>query len=476
MGIQSSALVWSLAGALALCLFVIVRLALAYADNLKFQQQHDSLTDLPNRLGLEAALAKFLTKDDKPVAVLFLGLDEFRQINDLYGHRVGDLFLQQTAHRIRAGLNRGDLLARVGGDEFVVVTRHPAPEQTARNILDAVIKNRASVPASLGLSLCPAHSRDPLTLIRQADLAMRHTKLHSGGAFTVFHPEMSETEFRRGEIVTLIRSALDAGCLHLVFQPVLDRAGAIAQMEALVRIQDVILGSIPPDEFLGVAEQTGLIHEIGNWIFKAACQQARQWRDAGHPVPIAVNVSPVQLEGPDFTDTLLAILASYELPPSSLVIEITGNDGDAAVSHLRRLRAAGLTISADDFSVGAPHRLVRDLPIDYIKIDGSLTAGVSADQRLIAETVRRAHQLNYQVVFERIEEPWQHEFARQSGGDLFQGYLIAPPLEAEDATRFLLQNAGSVYGARCAGASSFAASASPFTSHAAPTFKARPVR
>lgn len=457
----TNAVLYSLTGALCLSLFLLARLAWEYAANLKSQQRQDSLTELPNRLGLEAALVKKLVhaeENNTSVAVLFIGLDEFRQINDLYGHRAGDVFLRQVSQSLRACKGRDDVLARVGGDEFIIATSATSQAgsqaelfQLAGRLLSAVRQcssveaNRVNVPASIGISVFPDHGRDTLTLIRLADLAMRKSKQRSGDTYSVYDPSMSEAEFRRGEIVAMIRAALDEHRLHLVFQPVLDSHGRIAQLESLVRIHDQLLGSVPPDEFIGVAEQTGLIHEIGAWIFWTVCVQLRLWHESGYRVPVAVNVSPVQLLAEDFVSRILAWLEAAELTPDAIVIEVTDSevvhDGNV-IRALANLRQAGIRVSIDNFRSGHETGLTRNLPVDSVKIDGSLPEHQSA----FSGTVNHAHKLGYKVIVERIEEPWQLEAARKAGSDLFQGFLIAPPLEPEDATQFLASHPDSSLG------------------------------
>ncbi len=456
----TNALLYSLAAALCLSLFLLARLAWEYAANLKLQQRQDPLTELPNRLGLEAALVRKMAhaeESNSGVAVLFIGLDEFRPVNDLYGHRAGDVFLRQVARRLLACKGPDDVLARVGGDEFMIVTSHDGSRtgisQLADRVLSAVRQcssveaNRVNVPASIGISLFPDHGRDTLTLIRLADLAMRKSKQRSGDTSSFYDPSMSDAEFRRGEIVAMIRDALNEQRLHLVFQPVLDGGGHIAQLEALVRIHDRLLGSVPPDEFIGVAEQTGLIHEIGAWIFWTVCRQAQQWHEAGFHVPIAVNVSPVQLLADDFVARILAWLEAAELTPEAIIIEVTESEviHDADVIHaLEKLRDAGVRVSIDNFRPDHETGLTRNLPVDSVKIDGSL----SEPEYGLLDTVSHAQKLGYEAIVERIEESWQLDGARQAGADLFQGFLIAPPLEPEDTTQFLASHADSSLGAQ----------------------------
>jgi diguanylate cyclase (GGDEF)-like protein len=441
--------------ALALSFFLLVRLGQVHWERLKLQLHHDALTDLPNRSGLEEELAKILPAalaKNQTLALMFISLDGFRQVNDLYGHRAGDAFLKQIAVRIRVRLKRGDLLARVGGDEFAVVLRDAeTQEAVAASILEAVrgcsnlCSHHIAITASVGVSLFPEHGKDALTLLRLADLAMRHSKENAGDRCTPWEAGMTATDFRTGEIVAMIRSALDDSRLHVVYQPVIDREGRIAEMEALVRIHDFLLGSIPPDEFMDVAEQTGLIHELGAWIFRAVCGQAKVWNRAGYRGSVTVNVSPAQLEASDFAAQVLGYLEEAAVPPSSLVIEITEKgmlrEPARVGATLRELRDAGVRISLDDF--GAEHATLSHLgefPVDSIKVHGSWTVRLPGDaqaRQMVSEAVGNAHRRGYKAIVEGIEESTQLQEARDMGFDLFQGYFVAPPLEAEDATQVL---------------------------------------
>lgn len=457
MSFVPHALFWVMAGMLVLLAFMLIRLWQEYRTNLKFQLRNDPLTDLSSRLGLEEEMARMLAPShaDQQAAVLFIGLDGFRQVNDLCGHRAGDAFLKQVAMRIQGRLQRGDRVARVGGDEFAVFLRHAEGWASAEALAGAILEairvctnadaGHVRISASAGISLYPEHGKDALTLLRLADMAMRRCKENGGGRCSVWGPQMGEADFRTEQIVGMIRSALDDDRFHMVFQPVLDRAGRIVHMEALVRIHDFLLGSIPPDQFMHVAEQTGLIHEIGEWIFGAVCAQARGWREEGFEGAITVNVSPAQLQAADFAAKVLGHLRSAALPGSALILEITESGmvhhTQRVTATLARLREAGVRVSLDDFGAGlTSFGSLRQLPVDSIKVHGSWTVRMADDaqsQRAVAEAVERAHQMGYQVVVEGIEERPHLEAARKVGCDLFQGYFLAPPLEAGDAAQVL---------------------------------------
>ena len=394
---------YAVAGALALCAFLLARLAMAYHAILKFQLKHDAPTDLPNRVGFEETLSQALADADSgglSIAVQFISLDGFRQVNDLQGYAAGDDFLKQMGACIEGSLRRGDTLARVGGDEFAVlldtvdstaVTAMPERILAAIRNCSAVYAPDAGVTASIGLSLFPDHARTAAALLRMADIAMRESKADGGDSFAVCDAARSRTDFRRSDAVALIRSAIDNDGFRLMFQPLISQGGFVAQVEALLRIHDLPRGIVRPDEFLGVAEQTGLIHQMGAWIFQAACRQARAWHDEGYRVPVAVNVSPAQLQAPGFAGEVLACLSGAGLPAAALVIEVTqsgmARDRNHAEAALRRLRAAGVAVSLDYSEAIAP-----GLPVDNIKICAALAP------QMLAQAVRQVKGAGYRAV------------------------------------------------------------------------------
>jgi diguanylate cyclase (GGDEF)-like protein len=429
-------------------------MAVTYHGNLKFQGRHDPLTRLPNRLHFEDVLSTIVDQSKKAAAVMFIDLDGFKQVNDLYGHKAGDALLQQVSHRIGSCIRSCDTLARLGGDEFTIVM--PAMDRDQAGILADTILISLRNPffvdghvlelsASVGIGLSPDHGRDAITLLRLADIAMYQSKASNKNCYRFYDSSMEDSVFRKSEIAGYIRSTLKRDAFFLMYQPIIDAAGATVQMEALIRMNSPSGVAVPPNEFICVAEETGLIHAVGDWVLEKACGQARAWQDAGFNVRVAVNVSTLQLEAADFAGKTLRCLAAFGLPGSSIVIEITETamirSRDQANDAIRQLRLSGVGVSLDDFGTGySSLSILASLPVDCVKIDPSFTAQLASNSRtvdLVGETVRLAHKLGLSITGEGVEEQIQLKILQELGCDLFQGYLIAPPISTEDATELL---------------------------------------
>lgn len=435
---------WYLISAVAAILFsgLALRFWLAFRDATRFRERQDSLTRLPNRIALEEVLGGVIAdqQDGGSFALLVIALDAFSRVNELYGYHRGDAFLVSVAHRLRGLAGAGSVAVRMGGDEFALALVG-APGQAAVNesaaaVLRAVEEcveegfQRAPVSSSIGISLFPGSVRTADEAIRMADLAMRDVK-RRGGSSVGFAGSSAKRETAalneiRGHCTeALIRSALDHNGFRLMFQPIVDRHDRIAQMEALVRIHDRTLGVVPPGEFIGAAERTGLIHEMGRWILAEACRHARAWQDAGRPVQVTVKVSPVELDKVGFIEFTTQTLRDAGLDGASLVLEVMVSP-DSALSEQARTcllaaRKAGIAIATDGAATAIPGA-------DIVKI--ACEAGSSG-----ARVTRRS---GLRIAVTCIEEFRQMEQARTLDCDYFQGYLIAPPLEPEDATQFLM--------------------------------------
>jgi diguanylate cyclase (GGDEF)-like protein len=442
------------AGLGLLALLFLLRTAAKYHGNLKFQSRHDPLTLLPNRLEFEDVLSSTVVRATRPVAVMFIDLDGFKQVNDLYGHKAGDALLQEVSLRIGKCIRPSDTLARLGGDEFTIVM--PATERDrAAAIADVILVSlrrsflveghSLELSASVGIGLCPDHGRDATTLLRLADIAMYQSKANNKNCYRFYDSSMEDGAARKSEIVALLRSSLENNGFLLQYQPIVDSTGTVVQMEGLIRINTPAGAVIPPDDFIGVAEETGLIYAVGDWVLANACRQARAWRDAGFDIRVAINVSPLQLESPDFAEKTLMCVAAAGLPASSIGIEITETriirSRQQAHAALQQLRLSGLSVSLDDFGTGySSLSILANLPVDGVKIDRSFIAQLTTNSRtldLIGETIRLTHKLGLQITAEGIEEQIQLELLRKMDCDLFQGYLIAPPIDPKDATAFL---------------------------------------
>ncbi|OLL30452.1 bifunctional diguanylate cyclase/phosphodiesterase [Burkholderia sp. SRS-W-2-2016] len=431
---------------------------------LKFLATRDSLTGLYNRAYLSERMRDLFASrgaDDgaaelASVAVLFVDLDGFKKVNDTAGHEAGDALLCSVAERLSACVGRGDTLARVGGDEFVIVASAYGNTGEliglAHRILDmiavpfAVAGNEYYLGASIGISLFPEDGQDVATLMRNADSAMYHAKQRGRNNFQFFTAELNHHLQRRFTIEQSLRRALAANELSLVYQPIVDsHSGLTIGAEALLRWYNNELGNVSPGEFIPVAEDAGLIVEIGEWVLEHACRQVAQWRRTLAPhLIVAVNLSPRQ-----FTDGLLErierCLEQSGLEPSALELEITErllmSDSDAVLPMLSALSAMGVRISVDDFGTGySSLSYLKRFPLHNLKIDRSFVAGLPDHRDSIAITqavVAMAHSLGMNVTAEGVETAAQAAFLRSIDCDKQQGYLYSRPVGASAYARTL---------------------------------------
>jgi diguanylate cyclase (GGDEF)-like protein len=397
----------ALSVALAIALIVIARLVAAHRASIEHQRHTDSLTGLPNRAGFEEIVEDRIASDI-PFSIVWLDLDGFRRVNEVHGHASGDLLLAQVGPRIQRCLRSGDTAARFGGAQFLVLLlgHEAAPGITSR-ILN-------SVSASAGISRYPNDAETAAELLLLAETAMLRAKAKTPGQMVFYERSMSSGDFGGAEAAGLIRSSLANDRLRLAYQPVVDAEGEIVRMEALVRIDDPILGRVPPVEFIGVAEHTGLIHEVGAWIVREACRQLREWEDHGLHTQITLNVSPRQLTEGNFGPELLKELSDWHLPNSAITIHITG--AAHPNPQIQRLRTEGVRVSSLQISR-------EDTLFDEIRISEPF---YPPDERPDLTVIARG-----------IERQEQLDRARAAGCHLFQGYQIAPPLEPRDATEIL---------------------------------------
>ena len=415
---------------------------------------HDGLTGLPNRAYLEER-ARDLRRTAPALpagaaaeaGAILVGLDGFTAVNDSVGHRAGDLVLAQAARRIRAAAPSHDVVARWGGDEFAALIETAASAQeivdTAEQLAGViaaepfrVLDRDVSLTASIGVALADENRSEHL--LRNADVALSRAKDLGGGRVEVFAAHMHADVVRRLELATDLREAITHGRLGLEYQPMVELATSrVAAVEALVRWPR---GGelIPPAEFLGVAEDSGLIVPLGDWVLRAACEQVARWRAGGWTVGLSVNFSPRQVSASRVTQAVLAALADNGLPPGTLTLEVTERvliDGaDSMIAGLAELRDLGVRLAIDDFGTGyASLAYLRHLPVDVIKIDPSFVSGLGTDPTLDMLTrtiVGVGHDLGIEVVAEGIERPEQLEMLRGMGCSLGQGYLVARPMTA----------------------------------------------
>jgi diguanylate cyclase (GGDEF)-like protein len=424
---------------------------------------HDPLTGLPNRLYLAARLPDAIAAAQgrsQSLAVLFLDLDRFKHINDTRGHETGDKLLQEVATRIRTVVRANDLVVRMGGDEFVVVLEHvrgyEQVNETAARINTALsepflIDGRPIVTTtSIGVSLYPRDGADAGSLLRLSDTAMYQAKERGRNNFQVFSPVMDRKLKERVAVETSLRAAIQAGHLDVHYQPVLDvRTRRVVALEALVRWRHPRNGLIAPARFIPVAEETGLIVPIGEFVLQRAMQDVAAWRDDGaEVVPIAINVSARQLRGHDLRRQILDLSAVHGLSPTVLQIELTesamideGRGGDAAEDIVDALRELGVGISIDDFGTGySSLSYLKRWPVDTLKIDRSFVRDLvtdSSDYAIVGAIIAMARHLQIEVVAEGVEGWPQLEALRRLGCRYAQGFLFAAPQPASECRRLL---------------------------------------
>jgi diguanylate cyclase (GGDEF)-like protein/PAS domain S-box-containing protein len=408
---------------------------------------HDGVTGLPNRAYLEERAKELAGEHDGAAAAIFLDLDGFTAVNDSVGHGAGDLLLAQAARRLRAAVPSHEMVARWGGDEFAVLISDAASPQEVVDIAERLAAGITAEPfqvadrdipltASVGVALSAGDG--DAHLLRNADVAMSRAKETGGGRVEVFADHMHADAVRRLELATALRHAITDGSLAIEYQPVVELATSrITAVEALVRWSP---GGeqLAPGEFLGVAEDSGLILPLGDWVLRTACRQVAAWRASGWQIGLSVNFSLRQASAPRFAAAVLAALDSSGLPYDALTLEVAEQalveGAQPMVAGLSQLRQHGVRLAIDDFGTGyASLAYLRELPVDIIKIDPSFVAGLGIDGTLALLTrtiVQVGHDLGIEVVAEGIERPEQLELLRAMGCGLGQGYLVARPTTA----------------------------------------------
>ena len=435
-------------------------------DRLSYQAQHDALTGLPNRFLLEDRLQQaiaYTNRHESQLAVLIIDLDGFKYINDTVGHQCGDQVLIEVSRRLRSITRRTDTLARIGGDEFCLVLSdlHKSRDsfQVANTCLEilrkplTIAEREYSISASIGISCYPEHGAEPELLQQNADTAMYHAKFNGKNGFQVFTPEINAHLHERLELMGDLRHALENSELHLEYQPQFIADGQLVGFEALLRWNHPMKGLILPDRFIPIAEETGMIVPLGNWVLNQACRQLAVWHRRGHSsLRVAVNVSTLQFERQDWMETISDALARNGVPPSCLELELTETvvmkNCEKAASRLTELRALGVSSAIDDFGTGySSLKYLQNLPIDTLKIDQSFIRNLdpsldvqSGNGAIVQAIVTLARQLGLRVVAEGVETDDELEVLRRLGCDFVQGYLFSRPMSVEQCDQFLRSN------------------------------------
>jgi diguanylate cyclase (GGDEF)-like protein len=426
-------------------------------EMVKYLAYHDALTALPNRTLLHDRLQQAILtaqREKKPVALLLMDLDHFKEINDTLGHDRGDRLLQQVGSRLGKTLRESDTVARLGGDEFAVLLPLAESEHAtlvARKIMKAleepfVIDNLPiAVEASIGIALYPDHGENADSLIQRADVAMYVAK-HAKSGFMIYRPELDQHSPKKLALMGELHQAIEHDQLRLHYQPKIDfKTRRVTGVEALVRWQHPERGFIPPDQFIGPAEQTGLIGPLTEWVLQTAIRQCRTWRQAGTSLNMAVNLSTRNLQDPQLPRQLAKVLDACAVDAGCLELEITESaimmNQANAMDVLTRLNAMGVGLSIDDFGTGySSLAYLKRLPVGTIKIDTSFVIGMATnenDRVIVRSTIDLGHNLGLKVIAEGVEnkESWQQ--LRDWGCDAAQGYYMSRPLPATDLTTWL---------------------------------------
>jgi diguanylate cyclase (GGDEF)-like protein len=439
-----------------LILFCVV--LLGYQRRTERQALHDGLTGLPNRILLHDRTGQAIRQADRelvPAALALIDLDRFKEVNDTLGHHYGDQLLIQVGQRLQGALRAVDTVARLGGDEFAVLLPKIATTKGAvkvANKLQAALEQpflleglALDVEASIGLALYPDHGTDPEDLLQHADIAMYVAKQTHAG-FVLFDPALDQHSPHKLTLLGELRRAIDHHQLRLHYQPKIDtHTSQILGVEALVRWQHPTHGLLGPDEFIPLAERTALIGPLTHHVLDTALGQCHQWRQAGHQLPVAVNVSARRLLDLGFPDEVAELLAHWQIPAPLLVVEITEStimaDPTHAIQILGRLNQMGVQLSIDDFGTGySSMAYLKNLPVHELKIDRSFVAHMTSnpsDAVIVRSTVDLGRNLGLRVVAEGVEDPATWEQLDMLGCDAIQGYYISRPLPPEDLINWL---------------------------------------
>ncbi|PIE44324.1 MAG: diguanylate cyclase [Gammaproteobacteria bacterium] len=434
-----------------------------YEQQLLRQANYDILTGLPNRMlaldRLKLAMAQ-ARRDDTLVGLMFLDLDNFKHINDTMGHDAGDSLLIEASRRISSCLRGTSTVARLGGDEFLIILQSLEKPEDSEQIADRILNKfsplfsignqEVFVSTSIGIAIYPLDSDSSSNLLQNADTAMYQAKSKGKSTFQRFSPEMKKHSKERVQLESQLRRALELNEFNLLYQPIVNLTnGKVAGAETLIRWNNAAMGLIAPDKFIPLAEETGLIIPVGEWVLKTACHDIKIWRDQTQKnLTIAVNISPRQFRDPNFVANVLAVIEQNQLDTTNLELEITErlilDDSIETFEILNSLDQKGVRLSVDDFGTGySALGYLKSYPFDTLKIDRSFVRDVileEEDAALVKAIITMAHSLNLKVIAEGVEEKEQLEFLKLHSCDYAQGYYFSRPIAADQFSEWLVQH------------------------------------
>lgn len=418
--------------------------------HIKYMASHDVLTGLPNRLLLQDRITQSLEFNQRHhgmAAVLFIDLDNFKAINDTFGHNTGDVLLKSVGARLLSSIRSEDTVARQGGDEFIVVLPHFVEDSivilVAQKILDQLSEpfqvdaHEFHITCSIGIALYPEHGKDANTLLKHSDTAMYRAKTAGRNTYQYFTEDMNRQAIENHKLTSCLRAAVRNNQLLIYFQPINDKNGNLSSLEALLRWQDPEQGSISPSKFIPLAEESGLILPLGEWVVRSVCLQLRKWQNEGYEAPtIAINISAKQFQQKLFLERIQNILTDTGITAQHLILEITESmlikDDLNVTKTLHQLSTMGFTLAIDDFGTGySSLSYLKHYPIDKLKIDRSFIKDIISDDNdaaIVTATIAMAHSLGIKVIAEGIETKKQLDFLVKKGCDLYQGFYFNKPV------------------------------------------------
>lgn len=431
-------------------------------EQIRRQASFDALTGLPNRTvffdHMTLAIAGAL-RNGNTFAILFLDLDRFKDVNDSLGHLVGDQLLKMVGDRLKSCVRKIDTVARFGGDEFTIILPEISHDHDAAVVSEKILERLSNsftlgeqelfIGASIGITIFPNDAEDEITLLRNADISMYKAKEEGRNTYRFFSPEMSSKVLQRREIEHNLRLALERDEFYLVYQPIVNlSSGKITGMEALIRWNHPQQGTVAPDEFIALAEETGLIGPIGEWVLKNACTQAYEWLNKGLPsLKLSVNLSTQELKYEVSAETIGRVLEETMFPAECLTIEITEGlvmeHTEETIAWLAALRELGVCLSIDDFGTGySSLSYLKQIPADILKVDRSFISAITEndeDKALVSAIIALAHGIGFEVVIEGVETAEQLAFVKSLGCDYVQGYYCSQPLSKTEFESFFNQ-------------------------------------